>query len=312
MSISLVIGGAVTVVSVLPYVLHLGALRCLKPQDLKKKYGAQWALVTGASSGIGKAIAKQLAAQNLNVVLVALPGQELDGTMVELQKQHHTQQFRKVGVNLGATGYLKDIAAATSDISVQVVFCNAGYMCTGFFERRPLESHLANLECNSTSAVQITHHLLELMVQKGLKGCFVFTSSAAAAMPSPFTVLYAATKSFLSAFGASLAAEVRHHGIDVLVVHPSPVRSNFYDNAHKLGILEFFKSQAVSPDLLPSQIFAAVGRTVWVDLGSTAVLFRLAMKIIDYNLLATLSALVATWLPDFQQQMRANGTKKVA
>lgn len=62
-------------------------------------------------------------------------------------------------------------------------------------------------------------------VQKGLKGCFVFTSSAAAAMPSPFTVLYAATKSFLSAFGASLAAEVRHHGIDVLVVHPSPVRS---------------------------------------------------------------------------------------
>ena len=68
----------------------------------------------------------------------------------------------------------------------------------------------------------------------------------------------------------------------------------------------------MSPDLLPSQIFAAVGRTVWVDLGSTAVLFRLAMKIIDYNLLATLSALVATWLPDFQQQMRANGTKKVA
>ena len=87
---------------------------------------------------------------------------------------------------------------------------------------------------------------------------------------------------------------------------------SFYDNAHKLGILEFFKRQAVSPDLLPSQIFAAVGRTVWVDLGSTAVLFRLAMKIIDYNLLATLSALFATWLPDFQQQMRANGTKKAA
>ena len=42
----------------------------------------------------------------------------------------------QVGVNLGATGYLKDIAAATSDISVQGVFCNAGYMCTGFFERR--------------------------------------------------------------------------------------------------------------------------------------------------------------------------------
>lgn len=60
-------------------------------------------------------------------------------------------------------------------------------------------------------------------VAKGQRGCIVFTSSAAAAIASPFTVLYAATKSFLSAFGASLAVEVRHRGIDVLVFHPSPV-----------------------------------------------------------------------------------------
>ena len=50
-SIFVVIGGAVTLLSVLPYALHLGALRWLKPQDLRKRYGAQWALVTGASSG---------------------------------------------------------------------------------------------------------------------------------------------------------------------------------------------------------------------------------------------------------------------
>ena len=60
-------------------------------------------------------------------------------------------------------------------------------------------------------------------VAKGHRGCIVFTSSAAAAIASPFTALYAATKSFLSAFGASLAVEVRHRGIDVLVFHPSPV-----------------------------------------------------------------------------------------
>ena len=60
-------------------------------------------------------------------------------------------------------------------------------------------------------------------VAKGQRGCIVFTSSAAAAIASPFTALYAATKSFLSAFGASLAVEVRHRGIDVLVFHPSPV-----------------------------------------------------------------------------------------
>ena len=62
-------------------------------------------------------------------------------------------------------------------------------------------------------------------VQKKLRGCIVFTSSAAAAIASPFTALYAATKSFISSFGASLAVEVRHHGIDVLVFHPSPVNT---------------------------------------------------------------------------------------
>lgn len=62
-------------------------------------------------------------------------------------------------------------------------------------------------------------------IAAGLRGCVVFTSSAAAAIPSPFSVLYAATKSLLSVFGASLAPELRPHGIDVLVVHPSPVAS---------------------------------------------------------------------------------------
>ena len=64
-----------------------------------------------------------------------------------------------------------------------------------------------------------------MQVQKKLRGCIVFTSSAAAAIASPFTALYAATKSFVSSFGASLAVEVRHHGIDVLVFHPSPVNT---------------------------------------------------------------------------------------
>ena len=70
---------------------------------------------------------------------------------------------------------------------------------------------------------------------KKLRGCFVFTSSAAACIVSPFTVLYAASKAFLSAFGAGLAAEVRHQGVDVLVFHPSPVATRFYDKVRRPG-----------------------------------------------------------------------------
>ncbi len=167
----------------------------------------------------------------------------------------------------------------------------------------------------------------------------MFTSSAAAAIASPFTALYAATKSFISSFGASLAVEVRHHGIDVLVFHPSPVNTRcnpsypelcsmrrhhlcsqgdsavleplpgislpgeyslntrgalsmclwptfersvwvgliaelqccrFYDKAHKLDVLDFFKAQAVHPDAVPDAVFRCIGRTVWADIGKAS------------------------------------------
>lgn len=100
-----------------------------------------------------------------------------------------------------------------------------------------MERQLANIECNATSAVQITHHFVKKMVDAGLKGCVVYTSSAAASMPSPFTALYSATKSFLSSFAAGLAAEVKSKGIDVCVVHPSPVATRFYD---KVSICDGF------------------------------------------------------------------------
>ena len=129
----------------------------------------------------------------------------------------------------------------------------------------------------------------------------MYTSSAAAAIPNPFSVLYASTKSFLSSFGASLAAEVRHAGIDVLVFHPSPVASRFYDKAHKLDALEFFRKMAVDPDELPDAIFASIGRLVWRDIGPTAVAFRLLMKILDYNLFASLIAWTAHLTGDFKR-----------
>ena len=171
------------------YVLVLGITNLLPPVDLKKKYGAEWALVTGASSGIGKSLAIECAKQGLNVALVALPDQVLNGTYKELCKKYKKVQFREIGVNLGKTGYLAEIEEATKDISVQVVFANAGYMLTGFFIDSTLDRQLANIECNAISSVSVTHHFVKRMVSEGKKGCVVYTSSAAACMPSPFTAL---------------------------------------------------------------------------------------------------------------------------
>ncbi len=95
---------------------------------------------------------------------------------------------------------------------------------TGFFDQTTLDSQLANLECNSTACVKVTHHFLKKMLEKKLRGCFLFTSSVSGYIPNPFAVMYGASKAFVSQFAASLAIEVRANGIDVLAVHPSPVR----------------------------------------------------------------------------------------
>jgi short-subunit dehydrogenase len=281
---------------------HLLVSVWYKTQNLKKRYNAEWALVTGASSGIGKSIATRLAKQGLNVVLVALGDDLLDNTHKELTTTFPALQFRKVPVDLSKEGYLEPLAAATSDITVQVCFLNAGYMITGFFYARPIEQLMGNLHCNSISPVAITHLFLRRMIAAKKRGCLVYTSSAAASIPSPFSVQYAATKSFLSTFGASLAPEAAPHGVDVLVVHPSPVASRFYDKAHKIDALEMFKRLAVSPDDLPDAIFASVGRTVYRDIGPTAIGFRFVPKILDYNFLAFLITRTAHFMPDFKRQ----------
>jgi short-subunit dehydrogenase len=105
-------------------------------QDLKRKYDAQWALVTVSSSGIGKSLASRLASQGLNIVMVALNDRLLDDAVSELKTTFKSGQFIKVGVDLGVPGYLDIIAEATKDLDVQIVFNNAGFMLTGFFDKQ--------------------------------------------------------------------------------------------------------------------------------------------------------------------------------
>lgn len=113
--------------------------------------------------------------------------------------------------------------------------------------------------------------------------------------------MYASTKSFITAFGASVACEVKSSKIDLLVYHPSPVLTRFYLNQKKLDILNFFKRFAVKAEVLPDIIFGAIGKTVTVDIGIIAMLFRLSIKIIDYGVMATLISFMAPLLPDFKR-----------
>ncbi|CAM9254557.1 unnamed protein product [Ectocarpus fasciculatus] len=280
------------------------------PVDLKKKYNAKWALVTGAGTGIGKSIAETMAIQGLNVVLVSLGDKFLDETTAILREQFPNQEFRSVGVVFDhKSDYMPAIIKATEDIDVPIVFNNAGYIVTGFFDQTTLDSQLANMECNSTSCVKITHHFLKKMLQRTekKKGCLIYTSSVSGYIPNPFAVMYGATKSFVSQFAASLAVEVRPMGVDVVAVHPSPVASNFFDKAHKLDSLEMAKKSAVSPNSVPGKMLTAVGRSHLCDIGSMAVGVRCGVAIVPYDFLAGLFSFAAPYLGDYQKHNKNRG-----
>ena len=181
--------------------------------DMKKKYNAKWALVTGAGTGIGKSIAETMAHQGLNVVLVSMPDKFLGETTKELKSKFPGTQssydisptkltwlpseleFRPVGAHFARNvDYMPTIIAATADIDIPIVFNNAGYIVTGFFDQTKLDSQLDNLECNATACVKVTHHFLQKMLAKKMKGCILFTSSVSGYIPNPFAVMYGATK----------------------------------------------------------------------------------------------------------------------
>ena len=237
-------------------------------QDLKTRYNATWALVTGGSSGIGLSLCRQLAAQGINVVMVAYPDVLLKKSAAELAREYPNISVRSVGADLSRQeGYMPDLEKATADIPVQLVFNNAGYIVTGFFADTALEKWLGNLNCNATAAIVITHHFLGRMRAAGLRGAIAFTSSPANIIPSPFSTLYGATKSLMTHFACSLACEITPDGIDVAVLHPSPVSTRFYQGTHALPTLQLFKSTATGPDGVAATLLRSLGRTVVVDQG---------------------------------------------
>lgn len=193
------------------------------------------------------------------------------------------------------------IIEATKDIQVPIIFNNAGYIVTGFFDQSNLDAQLANMECNATSCVKITHHFLRIMLEKKLKGCFVFTSSVSGYIPNPFAIMYGSTKAFVSQFAASLAIEVRAMGIDVVAVHPSPVASNFFDKAHKLESFEIANKAAVQPSEVPIKMLSCVGRSHLGDLGAFAFVVRTVIACVPYDFLTALFALGAPSMGDYKK-----------
>lgn len=184
------------------------------------RYGP-WAVVTGASSGIGEAIARELAARGLHLVLCARRKDRLDALAAELAGQHGTQA-RAVEVDLARPGFVSVIEQATADLDVGLLVNNAGFGDKGPFLGTGIDTHVRMLDTNCKAPLILTHALAPRLVARG-RGGILFTSSTAAFQGLPFATHYAATKGYDLQLAEGLWYELRPRGVDVVALCPGPV-----------------------------------------------------------------------------------------
>lgn len=204
-------------------VVNLNALRRLLSQTaLLKRYGP-WALVSGASAGIGAEFARQLAGEGFNVVLVARTQTKLEELARLIERQYRVDA-RVVAVDLAAPAGIEAVKAATEGIEVGLVVTCAGVAMPGAFTWRSEDSVRTEYAVNAVAPSLLAHHFGRRMVGRQ-RGGIVLVSSTFGHQPVPYFQHYAATKAFVASLGHALRFELKPQGVDVMVLSPGPTRT---------------------------------------------------------------------------------------
>lgn len=194
----------------------------------------KYALITGASKGIGKAIAEELASRQVNLLLVARDAvllEKLSGTL----KQQYRIEVYFIALDLSVPGAASTLYSwiETNLFHVDILVNNAGYGLSGPFTDYTIEEHKAMMQVNMTVPVELTSMLLP-QLQKNQPSYILNIASSAAYQSVPGLTTYAASKSFLLSFSRGLRYELRNKGVSVTAVSPGSTDTGFAARA-KVG-----------------------------------------------------------------------------
>ncbi len=192
---------------------------------------ARWpvALVTGASSGIGRAIAVQLAAAGSDLVVVARRRDRLEELAEELRAGHGVDvEVLVADVTVPEQLATVEERLRSGEPPVDLLVNNAGAGGQGPFIEREVDHHDNLVRLNVLAPVRLSHVALERMLQRG-HGGILNVSSIAGLQPLPNVATYAATKAYLSSFSHALHEEVRHRGVTVTALLPGFTRTEFHE-----------------------------------------------------------------------------------
>ncbi len=235
---------------------------------LKTKYG-EWVVITGASSGVGLELAKQLASAGFNLVLVARHLEKLQEVENSL-KANKPIEIIIVNVDVSETEGIDQIIEATKGLKVGLLIASAGYGTSGNFIDSSLHSEINMLRVNCEALLSLTHYFGQQFAIQN-RGGIILMSSMVAFQGTPYSANYAATKAYVQTLAEGIAVELKPKGVDVLAAAPGPVESGFSKRAN----------MKMSMSLTPSQ----VGVPILKVLGrKTTVLPGFLTKLLVYSL----------------------------
>jgi hypothetical protein len=217
------------------------------------------ALVTGASSGIGAALARRIARDGRALVLVARRADRLEALAAELRRDAGVAA-QVIACDLVRPGGARELVeeVARRGLVVEWLVNNAGFGTSGRFDRLPVEGELDEIRLNVEALVELTRRCLPGMVERR-RGVVMNVASVAGFAPGPYTATYNATKAFVVSFSEAIAAELKGTGVEVLCVCPGFTSTEFQEKAG-IDVSRVPKLAWMSAETVADEAVRGVGR----------------------------------------------------
>jgi short-subunit dehydrogenase len=268
-----------------------------RAHEFRTSYGP-WALVTGASSGIGEQFARQLARRGFNVLVAARRGDRLAALASELSRKRGPQ-VEPCAIDFAEPSAVDRLVAAIGDRDLGLVVSNAGFGLKGAFNAARRDELESMFNVNARTPLLLLHALLPRLVARSRAG-IILTGSQEGEAPFPWSAAYAATKAFVHSLGLGLYGELVGTGVDLLVVAPGATDTD-------APIKQGFRKEALPPLMPPAEVarqaLGRLGRTPFHVPGTdnrkfVALLRRMPReKVIAFNSSNMAAALAASGNP---------------
>jgi len=225
--------------------------------DFCSRYGP-WAVVAGASEGLGAEFARQLAAAGLHVVPVARRQALLDELAAELESRHGVE-VRPVSLDLSSSDAASVLREKTQDLDVGLVVYNAALSPIGPFLEQDLDEKLRVLDVNCRTPLALAHEFGRVMLARG-RGGLLLVGSLSGLQGSALVATYAATKAFDLVLGEGLWEELRRDGIDVLTFCAGATRTPNYEASRPRKVSRLAPS-VMEPAAVVAEALERLGKT---------------------------------------------------